>query len=118
MIADINSFVNRLRRDCKTGLLNRTNNVIFRNATNTLSHTLVNLLFVIGVLLSFDMIELQHKFWQPNVQQDSITAQFNYHSIQLQQNSITAHSIPQHYNQPNRPLAVVGGVHSSFDFKG
>ncbi|KAL4587845.1 hypothetical protein LXL04_000719 [Taraxacum kok-saghyz] len=70
MIADINFFVNRLRRDCKTGLLNRTNN---------------------------------HKFWQPNVQQDSITAQFNYHSIQLQQNSSTAHSIPQHYNQPNRP---------------
>ncbi|KAL4585913.1 hypothetical protein LXL04_010540 [Taraxacum kok-saghyz] len=84
MIADINSFVNRLRRDCKTGLLNRTNNVISRNATNTLSHTLVNLLFVIGVLLSFDRTELQHKFWQPNVQQDSITAQFNYHSIQLQ----------------------------------
>ncbi|KAL4586796.1 hypothetical protein LXL04_011440 [Taraxacum kok-saghyz] len=34
-----------------------------------------------------------HKFWQPNVQQDSITAQFNYNNIQLQQNSITFLSI-------------------------
>ncbi|KAL4583907.1 hypothetical protein LXL04_008493 [Taraxacum kok-saghyz] len=25
----------------------------------------------------YSMIQLQHKFWQPNVQQDSITAQFN-----------------------------------------
>ncbi|KAL4562210.1 hypothetical protein LXL04_034408 [Taraxacum kok-saghyz] len=32
------------------------------------------------VLLSFDRIQLQHKFWQLNVQQDSITAQFNYNT--------------------------------------
>ncbi|KAL4565513.1 hypothetical protein LXL04_029611 [Taraxacum kok-saghyz] len=40
--------------------------------------------------VNYNKIQLQHKFWQPNVQQDSITAQFNYNSIQLQQNSITA----------------------------
>ena len=53
-----------------------------------------------GVLLSFDRIQLQHKFWQPNVQQDSITAQFNYNSIQLQQNSITFLSITTNQTGP------------------
>ncbi|KAL4556387.1 hypothetical protein LXL04_039038 [Taraxacum kok-saghyz] len=41
-----------------------------------------------------------HKFWQPNVQQDSITAQFNYNSIQLQQNSITFLSITTNQTGP------------------
>ncbi|KAL4586912.1 hypothetical protein LXL04_011560 [Taraxacum kok-saghyz] len=45
-------------------------------------------------------IQLQHKFWQPNVQQDSITAQFNYNSIQLQQNSITFLSITTNQTGP------------------
>ncbi|KAL4574797.1 hypothetical protein LXL04_021635 [Taraxacum kok-saghyz] len=58
------------------------------------------LITVTGVLLSFDRIQLQHKFWQPNVQHDSITAQFNYNSIQLQQNSITFLSITTNQTGP------------------
>ncbi|KAL4584403.1 hypothetical protein LXL04_009004 [Taraxacum kok-saghyz] len=45
-------------------------------------------------------IQLQHKFWQPNVQHDSITAQFNYNGIQLQQNSITFLSITTNQTGP------------------
>ncbi|KAL4585485.1 hypothetical protein LXL04_010106 [Taraxacum kok-saghyz] len=51
--------------------------------------------------MQIKMIQLQHKFWQPNVQQDSITAQFNYNSIQLQQNSITFLSITTNQTWPN-----------------
>ncbi|KAL4578332.1 hypothetical protein LXL04_014453 [Taraxacum kok-saghyz] len=53
----------------------------------------------IDLFLDF-LIQLQHKFWQPNVPQDSITAQFNYNSIRLQQNSITFLSITTNQTGP------------------
>ncbi|KAL4568754.1 hypothetical protein LXL04_024369 [Taraxacum kok-saghyz] len=59
---------------------------------------------ITGVLLSFDRIQLQRKFWQPNVQQNSITTQFNYNSIQLQQNSITFLSITTNQTGPKSPF--------------
>ncbi|KAL4576539.1 hypothetical protein LXL04_012634 [Taraxacum kok-saghyz] len=97
VMTDINSFVNRSRRDCKTGLLNRQEVTIDPFEANVTPDEGTDRFKIMH------RIQLQHKFWQPNVQQNSITAQFNYNSIQLQQNSITAHSIPQHYNQPNSP---------------
>ncbi|KAL4570312.1 hypothetical protein LXL04_025964 [Taraxacum kok-saghyz] len=55
----------------------------------------------IDLFLDF-LIQLQHKFWQPNMPQDAITAQFNYNSIQLQQNSITFLSITTNQTGPKR----------------
>ncbi|KAL4569690.1 hypothetical protein LXL04_025332 [Taraxacum kok-saghyz] len=53
----------------------------------------------VDLFLDF-LIQLQHKFWQPNVPEDSITAQFNYNNIQLQQNSITFLSITTNQTGP------------------
>ncbi|KAL4592420.1 hypothetical protein LXL04_005414 [Taraxacum kok-saghyz] len=68
MIADINSFVNRLRRDCKTGLLNRTNNGYYCLLTG------LNYSTSFGSQ-TCNRIQLQH---------NSITTVFNYSRIQLQ----------------------------------
>ena len=41
----------------------------------------------IDLFLDF-LIQLQHKFWQPNVPQDSITTVFNYSRIQLHSSAL------------------------------
>ncbi|KAL4591675.1 hypothetical protein LXL04_004645 [Taraxacum kok-saghyz] len=80
-------------------LLPKSVQVSFKVLKKSSSCCCYNRIFT-GALLSFYRIQLQHKFWQPNVQHDSITAQFNYNGIQLQQNSITFLSITTNQTGP------------------